>query len=230
MVQVKKGDFIELDFIGRLKENNKIFDLTDEKVARDNNIYNPEVRYKPIVICVGEKNVVPSLDKSLEGKETGKNYKIDVNLEEGFGKKDPKLIKLVSINSFRKQNINPVVGLQVSIDGIFGIIRSVSGGRVLVDFNHPLSGKDLVYEFKINRMIEDLKEKVMSFISLNLNLPVDLFEVNQQEDKIMIDLKELDKKLTVSVKEKIKDELKRVVPELKEIEFKTENKKEEGIK
>ena len=71
MVQVKKGDFIELDFIGRLKENNKIFDLTDEKVARDNNIYNPEVRYKPIVICVGEKNVVPSLDKSLEGKETG---------------------------------------------------------------------------------------------------------------------------------------------------------------
>ncbi|EFK97351.1 peptidylprolyl isomerase FKBP-type, partial [sediment metagenome] len=48
-----------------------------------------------------------------------------------------------------KDSIRPMPGLPVNIDGMYGIIRTVAGGRVIVDFNHPLSGKEIVYNSKL---------------------------------------------------------------------------------
>ena len=44
---IKKGDFIEMDFIGKIKETNDIFDLTNEKEAKANNLFNPKAKYGP---------------------------------------------------------------------------------------------------------------------------------------------------------------------------------------
>ncbi|MFS6939009.1 hypothetical protein ACDX33_11095, partial [Neisseria animaloris] len=74
--------------------------------------------------------------------------------EEAFGKRQVNLIKLVPTNIFTKQNMTPVPGLHVNLDGIYGVIRSVSGGRTIVDFNHPLSSHDLVYEVDIKRIVD----------------------------------------------------------------------------
>ena len=58
-------------------------------------------------------------------------------------------------NAFKKQGIMPEPGMQVNVDNMTGIIKTAAGGRCLVDFNHPLSGKDLVYTIKVNKIIED---------------------------------------------------------------------------
>src|SRR3990167_996959 len=161
---IKENDFIEIDYVARIKDD-KIFDLTLEDVARQNNIYDKNYRYHPIIICVGKRDIVPGVDKQLAGKELGR-YSIEVKPEEGFGKKDAKLIKLIPTKEFTKQNIKPMPGMQLNLDGFIGKIISVTGGRTLVDFNNPLSGKNLVYEIEIKRRITDKKEQLEGFLDI----------------------------------------------------------------
>jgi len=60
---------------------------------------------------------------------------------------------------FKKEKMQPFPGLVVEINGRQGKIQSVNGGRVRIDFNHPLAGKDLEYELKIVREITEPKEQ-----------------------------------------------------------------------
>ena len=50
-------------------------------------------------------------------------------------------MQLVPMSEFKKQGIKPQVGMAITSEGNTGIIRSVSGGRVRLDFNHELAGK-----------------------------------------------------------------------------------------
>ncbi len=171
METVKQKDFIEIEYTGRLAEENIIFDTTDAETAQKNGIFSKNMKYGPVIICVGEQQVLAGLDRDLVGKEAGKSYTFRLSPEDGFGKKDAKLLKLVPLNIFKKQNINPVPGLQVDIDGVMGTIKTVTGGRVIVDFNHPFSGKELSYELKINRIVTDKKEQVSAVLQVLLNMP-----------------------------------------------------------
>lgn len=56
----------------------------------------------------------------------------------------------------------PQKGMQMSLDDAIVKVISVSGGRVVVDFNNPLSGKVVTYTYKIIRKLEDEKEKINS--------------------------------------------------------------------
>lgn len=155
---LQKGDFIEVDYTGKLKEDNLVFDTTDAEIAKKNEI-NMRQKFGSQVICLGEKQILEGLENSLIGKDIGK-HKISLDAEHSFGKKNAKLIMLVPFSKFVKENIMPQPGLQVEIDGTMGVVRKVGGGRVLVDFNHPLSGKDVVYDVEIKRKVTDAKEQI----------------------------------------------------------------------
>lgn len=158
---IKKNDFVEIEYTGTLKEEKIVFDTTDAKVAQQQNIQSQSQAYGPVIICVGEGHVVKGLDKFLENKDTGK-FSVELQPDDAFGKKDAKLIAMIPAKKFIEQKIRPIVGLQVNIDGYVGVIRTVTGGRTIVDFNHPLSGKVVVYDVKINRIITDKKEKAQA--------------------------------------------------------------------
>lgn len=170
MAVVKRHDFVEIEYTGRLKEDGTIFDTTDEKVAKQNNSYDKNADYSPAVICVGENSIMKALEEQLVGKETGKEYTFEIGAENAFGRKDAKLIQMISLGKFRQQNIQPIPGLQLNIDGVFGIVKTVSGGRCLVDFNHPLAGKDIIYNVSIKRIVDDNKEKLGSLLKTHLNI------------------------------------------------------------
>ena len=150
MTIVSKKDFIEIEYTGKLKDENVVFDTTDETVAKENGLESHS-GYGSVIICVGEEQLLKGLDKNLEGKETGKEYDIELKPEDAFGNKNAKLIQLVPTSKFKQQNVQPMPGMQLNIDGVVGTIKTVSGGRTLVDFNHPLSGKVLTYKIKINK-------------------------------------------------------------------------------
>jgi|TARA_B100001971_G_C18073130_1_gene474165 FKBP-type peptidyl-prolyl cis-trans isomerase 2 len=160
---IKKKDFIEITYTGTLENTNQVFDTTDEKVAKDSNIYNENMTYGPIIICVGENQILPGIDKELLDKDF-KSYTITLTPENAFGKKNPKLLQLLSQNSFKKQNITPYPGLQINIDDMMGIVRTVTPGRVIVDFNHLLAGKTLTYKIKILKEIKDPKQQLDSLL------------------------------------------------------------------
>jgi FKBP-type peptidyl-prolyl cis-trans isomerase 2 len=213
---VKKNDFIEIEYTGKVKELDVVFDTTDEKTAKENELYDKNSSYGPIIVCVGQNQVIRGLDKDLEGKDIGKDYKVLVEPEDGFGKKDAKLIDLIATNKFIKQNIQPMPGLQVNMDGRIGTIKTVSGGRTLVDFNHPLAGKQLEYDFKINRIVEDDREKIKSIIDMSLNLKETEVEVKDKKAEIKMKIKQ---DLPKPVQDVIKNKITELVPSVKEVDF-----------
>ena len=189
MTKTKEKDFVEIEYTGRIKETNQIFDLTSEELAKKENIYNPKANYGPKVICLGEGNILKSLDGFLMEKETGVILKIELKPNEAFGHKNPDLIKIFSVNDFKDQKINPFPGLQINASGMFGTVRSVSGGRVTIDFNHPLAGKNLVYEIKINRIVSNNIEKADSLTKNLFELSKKDYALEIKENKAFIKFK-----------------------------------------
>ena len=217
-MNIKKGDFIQIAFIGREKENNHIFDLTDEATAKKENAYNPEMKYGPRTICVGEHNIVPGLDDFLVGKET-KTYTVELTPEQAFGKKNPKLIKMMPLSVFTKQKIKPFPGLQLNMDGHLVTIKTVSGGRVVVDFNHPVSGRDVVYEITVKKIITDDKEKITHLIESGFG-PTAMFTFTDGNLEIT-----LPQELPKEVQDTLSTELTRLVPAIKKVTFKKKEEK-----
>ncbi|MFH1376656.1 MAG: peptidylprolyl isomerase [Candidatus Woesearchaeota archaeon] len=225
-MEVKKGDFVEIEYSGRLKNDNKLFDTTDESLAKQESIRTEGIEYGPIIICVGEKNIIEFLDKEIEGKEIGKGYEKEFNHEEAFGKKDAKLIRVVSMTMFKKQNMNPYPGLQINAEGHFGVVRSVTGGRVIVDFNHPLAGRDLIYDFKVIGKVDDVKKQVECVAKFNLLPNKNLYSLDVEEDVLKINTK-ID--LPEQFRKNFEEKTKKLVPQIKKIEFSVEKKSEKKI-
>jgi len=151
----KKNDFVEIEYVGYA--NGKIFDTNIKTEAKKIDL---NIEASPLIVCIGKEMLVKGFDNALENKEPGKKYKIKISPEQGFGKRNPKLIKIIPISIFKKQNLNPIPGLMLNLDGLIAKILSISGGRVFVDFNNPLAGKDIEYEFTIKRLVTDETEKI----------------------------------------------------------------------
>ena len=168
---VKEGDFIRLEYTGKVQETDDVFDTTDENVAEEAGIKLDNKSYGAIPIVVGGGHVLKGLDEALIGMEESEEKTVEIAPEEGFGLRDPKLLQLIPMGEFRKQGMKPEVGMAITSDGVTGIIRSVSGGRVRVDFNHELAGKNLEYNIKVIKVIEEDVDKVKSMIELHYNAP-----------------------------------------------------------
>ncbi|MEW5896361.1 MAG: peptidylprolyl isomerase [Nanoarchaeota archaeon] len=185
--KTKHHDFIELNYTGKLADGT-VFDTTIESVAKTSNLFSEKKSYQPAVICIGEKQILPGLDAELEGRETGKEYTVTLPPEKAFGKRDVKLVKIISASTFKEHQVEPHPGLQVNIDNEIGVITNISGGRIIVNFNHPLAGKEVTYVFTIVRKITDKNEQVASFVSSTLGLPKEKMKVEVKEDKAAITL------------------------------------------
>lgn len=181
MEKTQKKDFIELEFIAKVKDG-EVFDTNINEEAKKIGL---KIENKPFIICIGQKMVLEGLDKSLEEKEIGKKYSVELQPKEAFGERNSNLIKLMPIKIFKEKNMNVYPGLTLSFDNTIAKVISVSGGRVLVDFNNPVAGKIVVYEFTIKRKINDINEKINSITDYFLRNKFE-FEVKSPEKIISI--------------------------------------------
>ena len=219
MASIKQKDFVEIEYTGRFKDDKKAFDTTDLAIAKKEGIMNENGVYGPVVICLGQHQLLAGLDEKLEGKEIGKSYSIALTAEEAFGKKDAKLIKMIPSSAFIKQKIMPEPGLQVNIDGMMGAIKTASGGRVLVDFNHPLSGKDVTYDVKLNRLVTDDAEKVKKFLELQFQLKDLKVAIEDKKAKV-----EVYSDVPEEVQKAVNEMIKEIIPSLAGLEFDVQKK------
>ena len=167
---LQKHDFIVVEYTGKLPDG-KIFDTTSEKIAREAKIFSEKMKYEPAEICIGEQQVLPGLDSALIGKEVGKKYTVSLAPEQAFGKRDVKKIKMVPAATFMEHKVQPFPGLQIDVDGEIGTVLRVAGGRILVNFNHPLAGKEVIYEVEVKRRITEQKEQVTAFVHRVFGVP-----------------------------------------------------------
>ena len=146
---IKAGDIVLADFDGWIQDANELFDTTSESLAKEHDIVNEKMVYGPQPLIVGKGRLFPGLDESILKAEVGKEYEIVVSPDKGAGPRDPKLVELHPLREFVKQEIEPRVGLEVTVKNRPAIITAVTAGRVRVDFNNRLAGRTLKYKYKV---------------------------------------------------------------------------------
>ncbi len=194
---MQKGEFVRINYRGIVKETGEVFD-----------------EGKNIPIVVGEGFVIRGLDEVIEKMNVDEKKKVELPPEKAFGKRRPELIKVFPLSAFREHNLDPKPGMVVNIDGVLGRIVSVSSGRVTVDFNHPLTGKHIIYEVEILSKIEGEEEKAKALVEYFFGEKEKFsVEINKESVKVYIE-----KPVPESVKIPISETMKKFLG-VKEVTF-----------
>lgn len=147
--KISPGDVVLAEFEAWIQDTKELFDTTSESVAKENDIYNEKMTYGAQPMIVGKGRLFPGLDESMLKAEVGSEYEVIIPPEKGAGPRDPKQIELHPVREFLKQEIEPRVGLEVTVKNKPAIITAVTAGRVRLDFNNRLAGRTLRYKYKI---------------------------------------------------------------------------------
>lgn len=163
---MEKGDIVYVEYDAYA--DGKLFDTTHEDVAKENDLYdeNQNQRYSPLPVIIGAGKLVKGFERALSESNVGEEKEAEFGEDDGFGKRDPKLVETFSIREFRRERIEPQPGMEVSIRNRKGTIVTVTAGRVIVDFNDPLAGKTLKYKFKIVEKVEEPERKAKAVIEM----------------------------------------------------------------
>lgn len=195
---LKEKDFIEIEFTGKIKDS----EVFDSNIKSDIEAAGLKTPAKPFAFALGQGMFLKGIDDFLIGKEVGKEYNVELKAEKAFGLRDTSLIKLIPLNVFKQHKINPIPGAMLNFDGRPARILSASGGRVRVDFNNPLAGKDVEYKLKVLKKIEDTNEKIDS---LNEFLFKKKFKFEVKDKKLILEVDTPLMKFVELFKEKFKE-------------------------
>ena len=218
-MKVEKGDFIEFEFIARVKGG----DVYDTNIKEEAKKIGFKEEVAPSLICIGQGMILKGLDSAFPGKELGKEYELELKPTEAFGNRDKKLVRVYPLKAFLERNIKPYPGLVLALDNMLAKIISVTGGRVTIDMNNPLSGKDVIYKFTIKRKVEAVEEKARALKEFFYGKYAE-FEV--KDSNIIIKAPKQLEKFILTYKDKFK-ELLNLDMVFEEKEIKQEEKKEE---
>jgi len=136
---IKEGDFVRVKYEG----------FVDGKKFDENEV----------TIIVGAGHVIRGLEKALIKRRVGEEFEVDIEPKDGFGERSEKLVRIIPRGVFKREGVNPVPGMRVNVDNLVGKVVSV-GGRVVVDFNHPLAGKKLHYKVKVLGVVKGKEKKL----------------------------------------------------------------------
>ncbi|MEA3281489.1 MAG: peptidylprolyl isomerase [Euryarchaeota archaeon] len=146
---VKEGDQVSVDYTGRL-ENGTVFDTSVEDVAVENGAYNPNRDYKPIEFTVGAGQMIKGFDSGVVGMAVGEEKTLTLSPEDAYGTHSEEMVQTVPVDELSAAGITPVLGEKLTTSmGQVGTITDVTNTSVVVDFNHRLAGKILIFDVKL---------------------------------------------------------------------------------
>ena len=219
---VNKGDFILMEMTGRAVETGEVFDTTSEDVAKEKGINSEGRTYGARLVVVGEGWVLKGLDAKLHGIKPNEQIAIEIPAAEAFGERDSSNVQLIPYRILRSKGVNTVIGAEMEIEGRQAVVRSIGAGRVQVDYNHPLAGRKIVYDIKVNEIIEDEKAKVKALISRRfVGVDADKFDQKKAKKKVTITIPDevFFGENTQIAKRGVAMDVLKYFPDLDEVEF-----------
>jgi len=131
--------------------------------------------------------VLRGLDERLPGTPFNEEVEIEIPPEEAFGERNLADVQMIAYRILRSKGVNPYVGAEIEIDGRPAIIRSVGAGRVQVDYNHPLAGRQILYKLDVVEHLTDEKDRMKALIGRRfLGIDTDEFNIRKTKKKIRI--------------------------------------------
>ncbi len=141
MEKIQKNDKVTITYTGKL-ENGTTFQTTTES--------------EPLVITIGNLDVPPSLEQAIIGMSIGDKKLVKLEPDEGYGPRRKDLLQTLNRNAM-SASISPQVGMILSLKvekngqehPVPATVVEVNKDTVVVDYNHPLSGHNLLYDITV---------------------------------------------------------------------------------
>jgi FKBP-type peptidyl-prolyl cis-trans isomerase 2 len=114
-----------------------------------------------MTVVVSSNTLVQGLEEDLVGKKKGYKGTVTVPPEKGYGFRSLDQIETVPVKKFEKK-VEP--GEWIQAGDRIGVVESVSGGRARIDYNEPLAGKTLTFEYKVEDVVEGKKKKADAIV------------------------------------------------------------------
>lgn len=143
MSQVKRNDTVKVHYTGKL-ESGHVFDSSVE-------------RGEPIEFTLGKGQLIPGFEKGLLDMKVKEKKTVNIPKEEAYGEKNQELIQEVPKNQL-PEDIDPKVGMNLVSKTQSGrdielIVTDVKKDTIIVDGNHPLAGRDLIFELEVVEIV-----------------------------------------------------------------------------
>lgn len=117
----------------------------------DGHIIDSNFESEPATFSVGDGNLLPGFESTLMGLVNGDERKFTIPPEQAFGQHNPQNVQVVERGNFDQEELE--LGAMFSFqngDGeLPGVIVDVDDNEVMIDFNHPLAGKNIIFQVKI---------------------------------------------------------------------------------
>ncbi len=120
-------------------------------VLEDGDIIDSNFETAPATFTVGDGNLLPGFESTLMGLVNGDEREFTIPPEDAFGQHNPQNVQRVDRSNFDQQELE--IGAMFSFqngDGeLPGVIIEFEDDEILIDFNHPLAGKNIIFQVKI---------------------------------------------------------------------------------
>ena len=187
-----KGSLILVDYTSKVKDTGEVFETTIEEEAKKHSLHEPNVKYQPKLVAVGESWVVKGLDEAYEKASVGDKKTIEISPDKGFGERDTGKVRMIPLRKLGEDAEKVSIGDTVEVDNKKGVVRFIGSGRVQIDYNHRFAGKTILYDVNILKELKTDDEKASGI--LKRYLPV-------KDDKISF--KKTGKVLDVTIPEEM---------------------------
>lgn len=142
MTQAKTGDSVRIHYTGKLEDGTQF----DSSAGRD-----------PLQFAVGNGDVIPGVDKAVEGMSVGENKEVTVEPQHAYGVRHEQLVQQVPKTAL-PDDIEPAVGMQLQSETPEGqamqlIVTNVTDESITVDGNHPLAGRSLQFDIELVEIV-----------------------------------------------------------------------------
>ena len=177
------GDFVRLSYTARTVEDGTLVDTTDPEVAEEEGVDEEGREFEPRIVVLGAGHVFEPVEEAIVGEAAGASGTVTVAAEDAFGAYQEEEVRTVSADKIPEDERYP--GAHVDVDGQHGHVETIIGGRARVDFNHPLAGEDIEYDYEVVDVIEDRVEKAKGLLStqvdVDLEVSIDTEEVEEEQ-------------------------------------------------
>jgi FKBP-type peptidyl-prolyl cis-trans isomerase 2 len=137
MEQIKNGDSVSVNYTGRL-EDGTIFDtsLTEGR--------------EPLTTTLGQGQLIPGFENGLMGMSVGEKKTIELEPKDAYGFVNPEMISEVPLTQVPE---NVKAGDMLQGQNQYGpiqvTVKEVKENTVVLDMNHPLAGKKLIFDLEV---------------------------------------------------------------------------------
>ena len=140
---------------GSEKQGKKTIIKKDDKVKihctvslKDGTVFQKTKPGKPLEFTVGSEQMPRGLDRAVRGMKLNEEKKVTIKAKDAYGKRNEDLV-MKFIKADIPETFVPEIGMTVKLQGIGGTIVNIDETHIFLDGNHPLAGKDVVFDIKV---------------------------------------------------------------------------------